>query len=105
MRSHVLVHGEESVDLAAGLADLAGRGMPRVLSEGGPHLLRDLTAAGLLDELCLTLVPTVISGDHPRITAGGPVTADLHPLLLIESEGTLLGRWARAGVSLEPGTA
>jgi riboflavin biosynthesis pyrimidine reductase len=102
---HVLVHGEESVDLPAGLADLAGRGMPRVLTEGGPHLLRDLTAAGLLDELCLTLVPTVIAGEHPRITAGGPVTADLHPLLLIESEGTLLGRWSRAGVSLEPGTA
>ena len=102
---HVLVHGDASVDLAAGLSDLAARGMPRVLSEGGPHLLRDLTAAGLLDELCLTLVPTVIAGDHPRITAGGPVTADLQPLLLIESEGSLLGRWTRAGVTLEPGTA
>ena len=39
------------------LADLARRGMTRVLSEGGPHLMRDLVAAGLLDELCLTLVP------------------------------------------------
>jgi riboflavin biosynthesis pyrimidine reductase len=102
---HVLVHGDASVDLAAGLSDLAARGMPRVLSEGGPHLLRDLTAAGLLDELCMTLVPTVIAGDHPRITAGGPVTADLQPVLLIESEGSLLGRWTRAGVTLEPGTA
>jgi riboflavin biosynthesis pyrimidine reductase len=101
---HVLVHGNGSVDLAAGLADLSRRGMPRVLVEGGPHLMRDLVAAGLLDELCLTLVPTVIGGEHPRITAGPPVTADLQPVLLIESEGSLLGRWTRPGRTTAPGT-
>ena len=57
-----------------------------------------------MDELCLTLVPTVIGGEHPRITAGPPAVADLRPVLLIESEGSLLGRWTRAGVRPAPGT-
>jgi len=91
----VIVEGQESVDLAAALDTLALRGMRRILCEGGPHLMRDLTASGRLDELCLTLAPTVVAGSHTRITAGDPVTADFVPRLLIESQGTILGRWAR----------
>ena len=44
----VIVAGEESVDLAAALKELKARAMSRVLCEGGPHLLGDLAAAGLL---------------------------------------------------------
>ena len=91
----VIVEGQESVDLAAALDTLALRGMRHILCEGGPHLMRDLTASGRLDELCLTLAPTVVAGSHTRITAGDPVTADFVPRLLIESQGTILGRWAR----------
>lgn len=91
----VLVVGDESVDVAAAVDALAARGLPRILCEGGPHLMRDLTASGRLDELCLTLAPTLVAGDRTRITAGGPVTANLVPRLLIESQGTLLGRWTR----------
>jgi len=90
----VIVEGQESVDLASALDTLALRGMRRILCEGGPHLMRDLTASGRLDELCLTLAPTVVAGSHTRITAGDPVTADFVPRLLIESQGTILGRWA-----------
>jgi len=57
--------------------------------------MRDLTAAGRLDELCLTLAPTLVAGDHTRITAGASVTSNLLPRLLIESQGTILGRWSR----------
>jgi riboflavin biosynthesis pyrimidine reductase len=91
----VIVEGQESVDLAAAVDVLALRGMRRILCEGGPHLMRDLTASGRLDELCLTLAPTVVAGSHTRITAGDPVIADFVPRLLIESQGTILGRWAR----------
>jgi riboflavin biosynthesis pyrimidine reductase len=93
--NHVIIAGNESVDLAAAVNFLAVRGLCRILCEGGPHLLGDLTAAGLLDELCLTLAPMLVGGDRPRITAGARVRADLRPRLLIESDGTLLGRWAR----------
>jgi riboflavin biosynthesis pyrimidine reductase len=92
---HVIIEGDATVDLAAAVDTLAARGLCLILCEGGPHLMRDLTASGRLDELCLTLAPMLLAGDHPRITAGPPVTAHLVPRLLIESQGTILGRWAR----------
>jgi len=91
----VIVAGDTTVDLVAAVDSLVARGLPRMLCEGGPHLMGDLTASGRLDELCLTLAPTLVSGDHPRITAGDPVACNLLPRLLIESQGTILGRWAR----------
>jgi len=93
---HVIVEGDQSVDLAAAVDALAVRGLRRILCEGGPHLLGDLTAAGRLDELCLTLAPIMVAGDHPRITAGAALTSHLLPRLLIESDGAILGRWARS---------
>lgn len=90
----VIIAGDASVDLATAVDSLAVRGLPRMLCEGGPHLMRDLTASGRLDELCLTIAPTLVAGDHPRITAGPAVTANLLPRLLIESDGTILGRWS-----------
>lgn len=64
--------GEDSgvVDLAAGLAALADRGLVRVLTEGGPTLLGDLLAADLVDELCVTTTPTVVGRGPGRIVAG-----------------------------------
>lgn len=91
----VIVEGDESVDLPAALDAMAIRGLRQILCEGGPHLMRDLTAVGRLDELCLTLAPTLVAGDSIRITAGSPVTANLLPRLLIESQGSILGRWTR----------
>ncbi len=92
---NVIVQGDVGVDLSAALDVLATRGLQRILCEGGPHLMRDLTASGRLDELCLTIAPTLVAGEHPRITSGEPATANLTPRLLIESEGTLMGRWTR----------
>jgi riboflavin biosynthesis pyrimidine reductase len=43
------------------VASLRADGYQSVLSEGGPHLFGDLVAAGLVDELFLTLSP-VLSG-------------------------------------------
>jgi riboflavin biosynthesis pyrimidine reductase len=90
---HVLVLGEEAVDLAALKEELAARGLTQLLCEGGPHLLRDLVAAGVADELCATIVPRLVGGEHPRITQGPPVDVPLRLDLLLEAEGTLLGRW------------
>ncbi len=93
----VLVCGDDAVDLGAALDALAGLGMRRVLLEGGPSLLGSALAAGVVDEMALTLAPTVVGGDFPRIVAGPPLGAPggvaLRPHLLVEEAGTLLGLW------------
>jgi riboflavin biosynthesis pyrimidine reductase len=71
----VIVAGEESVDLAEALNALEKRGLPLVLCEGGPQLFGDLTAAGLVDELCLSLSPTLAGPGASRIIAGQPSAA------------------------------
>ena len=90
---NVLVLGEDHVDLAVLKHTLAERGLIHLLSEGGPHLLGDLLAGGVVDELDWTVVPRLLAGEHPRITAGPPVDVPLRLTSLLESEGTLLGRW------------
>ena len=47
----------------------------------------------MVDELCLTVVPRLLGGDHARITAGADLDVDLRPHSLLEEDGTLLGRW------------
>jgi riboflavin biosynthesis pyrimidine reductase len=90
---HVLVLGSHRVDLPLLKEVLADRGWTDVLCEGGPHLLRDLLASGTADEVCATIVPRLVAGDRPRITQGPPVDVPLRLHLLLEAEGTLLGRW------------
>lgn len=80
-------------DAAAFKRGLADRGWSSILCEGGPSLLRDLLAAGVVDELCTTIVPRVIGGEHPRIVAGPPVDVPLRLHTLLEQDGTLLARW------------
>jgi riboflavin-specific deaminase-like protein len=67
---------------AAALADLRARGVRALLCEGGPTLHGALHAAGLIDELFLTLAPLLTGDDaEPAIIAGGrlaePVTLEL----------------------------
>lgn len=90
---HVLTLGDDEVDFRALKAELAERGWSDQLSEGGPQLLGAMLAAGVVDELCHTIVPRLVGGDHPRINAGPDVDVPLRPAALLEQDGTLLGRW------------
>lgn len=92
----VLVLGEDEVDLVALKAALAARGWVDQLCEGGPELFGTLAAAGVVDELCLTVVPRLVGGDHLRVMVGDDVDLDLRPVTLLEQDGTLLGRWVVA---------
>jgi riboflavin biosynthesis pyrimidine reductase len=89
----VVVAGDSQVDLAAMRSGLVERGFANLLSEGGPHLLRDLLGAGVVDELDLTWVPRAIGGVHPRILEGEGVDVAMRLGLLLEEHGTLIGRW------------
>ena len=100
----VVVAGGSVVDLPAAVAALRDRGLRRVHAEGGPHLLADLAAADLLDELLLTVSPLLAGGSYesgtsiPRILAGAsladaPRRLRLHHVL--EDDGTLLLSYRR----------
>jgi riboflavin biosynthesis pyrimidine reductase len=90
---NVLELGTVSVDLPTFKRALLERGLTRLLTEGGPHLLRDLLAAGLVDELCATVVPRLVAGQHLRILEGISHEVSLTLRVLLEQDSTLLGRW------------
>lgn len=89
----VLVMGEDEVDFVALKEALAGRGWTNQLSEGGPQLFGAMAAAGVVDELCLTVVPRLVGGDHLRAMTGPDLDVGLRLHTLLEDGGTLLGRW------------
>jgi riboflavin biosynthesis pyrimidine reductase len=66
----VIVAGEQSVDPRRVVAELTDRGHSRIHSEGGPKLFGSFQEAGVVDELCLTLSPTLVGGLGARVTAG-----------------------------------
>ena len=96
--AEVLVAGDGAgVEPARAVAVLAERGLRRQLTEGGPRLLGQFVAAGVLDELCLTLSPTMTAGAAQRI-AGGPsvaVPTRFAVASVLEQDGFLFTRYRR----------
>ncbi|HEU4427045.1 MAG TPA: pyrimidine reductase family protein [Pilimelia sp.] len=93
----VVVVGDTTVDVAAAVAELHRRGLRRTLCEGGPQLFGGLTAADLVDEICLTLSPLLAGPGAGRITAGA--TTPARPMSLrhvLAADDMLLLRYARA---------
>jgi riboflavin-specific deaminase-like protein len=81
-----------ALDLRAALAELRERfDVQLVLCEGGPHLAAELLAAGLVDEVFLSLAPLLAGGDGHggdpalRILAG----AALDPAVELQLAGAL----------------
>ncbi len=90
---NVLTLGDDEIDLALLKTTLAERGWVDQLCEGGPGLFGSMLAAGVVDELCHTVVPKLIGGPHLRIVTGVDLDVDLRPVVLLEQDGSLLGRW------------
>jgi riboflavin biosynthesis pyrimidine reductase len=83
---YVRAERDGRVDLAAAIAELGDRfALRSLLCEGGPHLACQLLAAGLVDELFLSLAPLLAGGEAStgealRILAG----SDLEPPVKLE---------------------
>ncbi|GAV39354.1 pyrimidine reductase family protein [Streptomyces acidiscabies] len=96
--AEVLVAGDGvGVDPARVPAVLGEQGFVRLLTEGGPRLLGQFVAAGVLDELCLALSPMLAAGGAQRITDGPAVEVPRRFALtsLLEEDGFLFGRYQR----------
>lgn len=91
----VVLAGEGDVDLALAQRLLAERGLEHVNCEGGPTLLRAALGAGIVDELALTIAPTLVGSGQPTLLGAHPL-ADVVPMRLvqvIEEDGVLFTRY------------
>lgn len=95
--AEVVLAGGERVDLGLALDSLVGRGLPRMLCEGGPGLLGDLAAADRVDDLCLTVAPMLAGGEASRIARGPELTPPARMRLAhaLEDDGYLYLRYVR----------
>ncbi|PPH24497.1 pyrimidine reductase family protein [Rathayibacter rathayi] len=94
--SDVLICGEERLDVRRMRAQLAERGLGRIHCEGGPSLLGALLAEDAIDELCLTVSPTLEAGDSGRLVSGDvPGPRPQHLAHVLSAGDTLLLRYLR----------
>jgi len=94
----VLVCGDDDVDLPAALDALAERGLEQVLCEGGPALLSAALAAGVVDELDLTIAPLLVGGSPGLLPTALPAPARAELLQLFRADGVLFTRYALPGL-------
>lgn len=94
----VLTAGDDDVDLARAVELLGERGHDNVLCEGGPGVAAQAAAAGVIDEVCLTVAPLVAGGDAHRILHGAALAPAerMVPAHILEADGYLFLRYVRA---------
>lgn len=96
----VVLVGEAELDVGLLLAELGKRGLHQVHSEGGPKLLGTFQAADAVDELALTLSPSLVGGPAGRISH---TPAQVHHRLelahILREDSMLFLRYVGAGRS------
>jgi riboflavin biosynthesis pyrimidine reductase len=90
--------GTADVDLVDAFAALRRSGVGILLVEGGPSLNGQLVAAGLIDEVCITVAPKLVGGDAARLAHGDtPGLSAFELAHVLELDGELCCRYIRAG--------
>jgi len=97
--AHVIVCGEDEVDLPKSIDHLVGMGYERLLCEGGPALLHSLLSHDLVDEMCVTFSPVIAGAHHLLLSGDRPLGQPSRFRLegLLEGDGLLLARYGRDG--------
>ncbi len=89
----VVVLPGHKVDPGAVLDVLTDRGWNRIVCEGGPNLLGEIAAQGLLDEADISIAPLIVAGGQV-VTGSGLDNPDRYRLAhVIEHEGFLFNRY------------
>ncbi len=91
----VVAEGGDDVDLPAAVRALHDDlGYEHLLCEGGPALATALIRASLVDELCLSIAPTLLGGPrHTRLLGALDAEVPLRPTALYLDEGVLFARY------------
>ena len=93
-RAEVHVVADTDLDAATIITALAELGLRRVLCEGGPRLNQVMLAGGRIDEVFLTVAPTLVGGPASRIIGGDTEVATRLTLVsAYEHGGDLLLRY------------
>ena len=78
---------------------LEQRGLARIVCEGGPTLLGELVAHGLVDEADITVSPTMTGTAHSPEVPTLDAVAGFELVQLLTADGFLMGRYVRPGSS------
>jgi riboflavin biosynthesis pyrimidine reductase len=89
----VQVCGDDDVDLTTARDELAVRGLEQVVCEGGPELFRAALAAGVVDELDLTIAPALVGGGTRLLQQQLTGTAGARLDQVLEEDGVLFTRY------------
>ena len=83
----------DTVDATAILDAMEERGLRRIVCEGGPTLLHDLIAAGLLDEADITVSPVFTGTNMSPHTPGLREVAEFELAQVLTADGFLMARY------------
>lgn len=92
----VIAVGAPELDLGAALRQLSDDGIRALLCEGGPTLNATLLQQGLIDELCLTVSPSLVGGGGGAGIMGAaalPTVVGMHLESVLEEDGFLFLRY------------
>ena len=94
-RSAVVVAGDRRVDPHGVVEALRARGFRRIVCEGGPGLLGQLVAEGLVAEVCVTTTALLAGGTAARLLGDTdlPAPVPAHLVHLLQCGPTLFARW------------
>ena len=95
-RADVVAVGAPQLDLEAALRQLSADGVRALLCEGGPTLNATLLQDGLIDELCLTVSPTLVGGGGGARIMGAaalPEIVGMRLATVLEEDGFLFLRY------------
>jgi riboflavin biosynthesis pyrimidine reductase len=101
--AELIVAESDQITARYAVTELARRGHSRILAEGGPSLLAQIAGQGLLDELCLTISPMLVSGDARRILSGrhddmlSGISESLSLAHVLTEDGYLFCRYLHSG--------
>ena len=100
--AEVITAGRTGVQPDHVVAALIERGLPQILSEGGPTWFGDLIGADVVDEMCLTLSPLLEGGPASRIAHGpNQRSTPMSLVSVLQAGDMLILRYLRRGRSTD----